>query len=394
MFVVALAIVVILSALLLVYAKEMRTEAMAAGYRLSARQASAVELGAEQWALAQVEANTPALSGSSGSTGGTGTLDVTQIPAEAVPVGGGYFWMVHPDPEQTLTPAYGLVDESGKLSLNAATADQLILLPDITQEAADSIVAWAATTAATNAPSDAGDAGYYSGLPNDPYTLKTAPFETVEELLLVKGVTPAMLYGADVNRDGVVDDAEKQAATAANNGTDSWVQQGITTSTDPRGLFNYVTCYSTHAVDGAVPQGRQRTVGLINVNTAPKAVLMCLPGLSESDADAIVAYRVGNASSTQVNDTSWLASAVAPTTAQLIQPYITGQSYQYSADIVAVSGDGRAYKRVRIVVDARSQPAKIVYRKDLTALGWPLPASVRATLRAGRGLTPGVVGGG
>ncbi len=63
--------------------------------------------------------------------------------------------------------------------------------------------------------------------------------------------------------------------------------------------------------------------------------------------------------------------------------YITGTSFQYSADIVAVSGDGRSFKRVRIVVDARTQPAKIVYRKDLTDLGWPLPPDVRTELRPG-----------
>jgi len=65
---------------------------------------------------------------------------------------------------------------------------------------------------------------------------------------------------------------------------------------------------------------------------------------------------------------------------------ITTKSYQYSADIIAVSSDGRAFKRVRIIVDSRETPARIVYRKDLTSNGWPLPQDVLDQLRSGNGL--------
>jgi hypothetical protein len=58
----------------------------------------------------------------------------------------------------------------------------------------------------------------------------------------------------------------------------------------------------------------------------------------------------------------------------------------YSADIVAVSGDGRAFKREKIVVNVTASPAKIVYRKDLTSLGWPLTPDIRQDLRSGHGL--------
>ena len=81
-----------------------------------------------------------------------------------------------------------------------------------------------------------------------------------------------------------------------------------------------------------------------------------------------------------------------PTKAGAIGGRITGRSYQYSADIVAVSGDGRAFKRVRIVVDAGQTPPKIVYRKDLTALGWPLPQDIRDALRSGKPLPPMIQG--
>jgi len=35
-------------------------------------------------------------------------------------------------------------------------------------------------------------------------------------------------------------------------------------------------------------------------------------------------------------------------------------------------------------VDVRQTPAAIVYRQDLTALGWPLPAALRQKMRSGQ----------
>jgi hypothetical protein len=52
-----------------------------------------------------------------------------------------------------------------------------------------------------------------------------------------------------------------------------------------------------------------------------------------------------------------------------------------SADILAVSGDGRAFSRVRTVVDTLRVPARIVYRKNLNALGWPLDPQIRDSMR-------------
>lgn len=196
---------------------------------------------------------------------------------------------------------------------------------------------------------------------------------------------PVALYGYDLNHDGVLDTNERTLANgaASTNGTTS----------DSRGFFNYITVYSTNAQPttttgtststagrGGVPA---KTVGLINVNTAPEQVLMCLPGLTQSDADALVSART---SSPAIGTTTWVATTLGQSKAQAIAADITGQSYQYSADIVAVSGDGRAFKRVRIVVDARQQPAKIIYRKDITGLGWPLDPAVRQSLRSGQGV--------
>ncbi len=55
---------------------------------------------------------------------------------------------------------------------------------------------------------------YYVGL-QSPYNPPNGPLHSVDELLLVKGVTPGLLYGLDQNRNGVVDGFEQsQIATS------------------------------------------------------------------------------------------------------------------------------------------------------------------------------------
>jgi DNA uptake protein ComE-like DNA-binding protein len=370
-FVVALGITLVLSAMLLVYAEEMRNESMLAASRVSGAQADAVEQGAEQWVLAQIEANVTPLpssgsaASSSSSSNSSTVTNPTLIPAEALQVGGGYFWILRPDPTQDQTYGFGIADESAKLNVNSANATQLALIPNMTQQMASDIVSY---------PSTAGPSG------------SAITYETPEELLMVDTLlTPQILYGYDLNHDGVIDDAERAASggAALTNGTNA----------DSRGIFNYITTFSTNAAAGttgrtqASPRGPQ-TIGLINVNTAPVQVLMCLPNMTTSDAQTLVTTRTN----TQETGTKWVAQAINPTEAAAIAPFITGVSYQYSADIVAVSGDARSFKRERIVVDIRASPAKIVYRKDLTSLGWPLPARVRTSMQQGKGVPQDVTG--
>lgn len=380
-FVLALALTVMLSALLIVYSQEMRTEMVASANRLAEAQADGVEQGAEQWVLAEVEANTTPLvstggtstsSSSSASNSASGTAaSPSTIPAEAIQIGNGYFWLLSPDPTQDQTYKFGIVDETGKLNLNGANQNELLEIPNMSQELAESITNWPSSTAPSGT---------------------TLTYESVEELLLVdQTMTPQVLYGYDLNRDGVIDQAEQAAANGAavTNGT----------TMDSRGMANYLTAYSTRAQPGtpgttrSIPATRstplvKKTIGLINVNTAPLQVLMCLPGLSQAQAQSLISTRAN----LQSTGTSWVSQAIGSTQAAQIAPYITGVSYQYSADIVAVTGDGRAFKRVRIVVDCRQQPAQIIYRKDLTSLGWPLPPEVRDSMRAGKGIPPEVTG--
>src|SRR4051794_30472107 len=223
-FITALGIIVILSGLVLVFAQDMRTEAVASANRMASIQSDAVERGAEQWVLAQVES----------SPGDA--MTITETPAEAIHLGAGYFWLLRPNPDNDQQYNFGITDESGKLNINAINAgneQQLLAFPSMTQEAADAIVDWRDQTGS------GGTDALYSSLP-DPYVAKHYDFETVEELLLVDGVTPQMLYGNDGNHDGVVDDAERAAAATSGMGSTF----GSGDSAD-RGLIHYLTAYSS-----------------------------------------------------------------------------------------------------------------------------------------------------
>ena len=81
-----------------------------------------------------------------------------------------------------------------------AGRDLLMALPGMTEETADAILDWLDED---EEPREYGaESDYYSSL-SPPYAAKNGQLETVEELLLVRGVTPQLLFGADVNRNGI-----------------------------------------------------------------------------------------------------------------------------------------------------------------------------------------------
>ena len=82
----------------------------------------------------------------------------------------------------------------------------------MTEETADSIFDFIDED---DEPRDFGaESEYYLSLPSA-YEAKNGPLDSVEELLLVKGVTPFLMFGADSNRNGVIDASEQQMNTMA-----------------------------------------------------------------------------------------------------------------------------------------------------------------------------------
>jgi DNA uptake protein ComE-like DNA-binding protein len=119
-------------------------------------------------------------------------------------------------------------------------------------------------------------------------------------------------------------------------------------------------------------------VGRVNVNTAPEAVLACIPGIGYENAAALVAYR--DAQSGRLTTLAWVTEVLDEAAALQAGPYLTARSYQYTADVVALGHQGRGYRRVRAVFDTREGAPRLVSRQDLTHLGWALGVGLREQL--------------
>lgn len=132
--------------------------------------------------------------------------------------GPGLFTIIAPVETDSTTQQirYGLIDESGKVNLNyLATLDLELLgigdeeirdmfaeIPGITDEAVDSVLDWIDEDT-DRRQYGAEDDVYQTFVP--PYLTKNGKLESLDELLLVNGVTPELLYGEDANRNGLLD---------------------------------------------------------------------------------------------------------------------------------------------------------------------------------------------
>ena len=153
---------------------------------------------------------------------------------------GGTFSLLRDDHENDTQLAFGLRDEASKLNVNTATRHELVALlvqlsfPDVSvDDVADAILDW---RDADDQPRAYGaENEYYLSLER-PYYTKNARFETVEELLMVRGINQRLLTGEDANRNGVLDPNERDgdASPPEDNGD----------GTLDRGMASYLTVYS------------------------------------------------------------------------------------------------------------------------------------------------------
>jgi len=310
-----------------------------------------------------------------------------------VPLGDGAFTVFRPLYDDQQTVLWGLDDEASKLNLNTATREMLLLLPNMTEDLADSIIDW--RDADSNPGASGAESSYYNTL-NPPYNCKNAPFETLEELLYVKGMTPALLFGEDFNLNGVLDPNE-------NDGDTSWPPDNMDGKLDP-GLWSLCTVWSKDknvdatgkkrvnlntatpdqlAAAGLTPVEVQQVAtarlllpfvsvaqllgnpaagvpailtkvrftavvdklsvsddatvqGLVNINTCLKQVLLCLPGITDEIAVKIMEYRTtpGN----DLSNMGWLLNVVEPAVLQRFAPFITCRSYQFRIHAVGRVG--------------------------------------------------------
>jgi general secretion pathway protein K len=215
-----------------------------------------------------------------------------------------------------------LTDESGKININAITDSTGIILNNllvnmgIEKETADTIVDsildWKDADDLTRLHGAESD--YYMSLPN-PYKAKNANFDSIEELLLVKGVTPKILYG-----DGKLP-----------------------------GLINFITIYSN--------------TDKININAAAPEVLRAIPFMSDDTVQKIMDYRT--ADNTR-KDGSNLQAGLAGDYAK-ISPYITiADSNVYAIELLGYKEKENGKKgyplKAIIVIDSNDRYRVLYYQ--------------------------------
>jgi type II secretory pathway component PulK len=235
---VALIIVLFLSAILtlMMYAflREMQVEYSLAASLVAEKQAGQLAWSAIEKAMVTAQADTAAFAGAQSPwyNNPDEWYEVELSDPDGSPVG--VFTCIRANASGETAPLFGLMDEAAKINLNAAPRDVLMKLPRMTDEIADAIVDW--RDADENVTGQGGESAYYQAL-QPGYACKNAAFDTVEELLLVKGLTPEILYGEDANQNGVLDPAEDDSDR--NPPADN--MDGILDA----GLIAYVTVWST-----------------------------------------------------------------------------------------------------------------------------------------------------
>jgi type II secretory pathway component PulK len=410
--------------------------------------------------------------------------------------------------------------DSSSTSSSSGARDILMNLPGMTQEIADSILDWIDADDQTR---DSGaESDYYSTL-QPPYKPKNGPLTTIDELLLVRGVTPLLLFGGDVNRNGRIDTDEnsnasipnvdnsdgsmnlgwvpyltlysKESNTTASDGTakidlnGSDLQQlytdlqkslsaeqaaficayriyGAPTSTSAGGTSGVsgtggasgtggtasisasvlgdlsqqtgsnkissvldligakVSVTPTSSSGGGQSGGGQSgsgqsgggqsgggqsgsakatiyaspftetagdmksylptlmdytsvsssaTVGRININLAPKAVLMCIPGMTSDIVEEIIARRTMDPTNADksMKFAIWLLSEEIVTLKQMkaLEKYITCGGDVYRVQAIGYFDDGGVAARIEVVLDASTQPATVLFWRDISHLG-------------------------
>lgn len=160
---------------------------------------------------------------------------------------------------------YGVTPEAGKLNLNTATDEQLqqLLLPLLTgleiengQELINALLDWRDED--TDAREGGAESEYYNTL-KPPYNAKNGPLDTIDELLLVKGFNAIVLYGEDVNGNGLLDPNEDDGDASE------------PTYDNADGLLNFgVAPFLT--VSGREPDTALDNKQRINLNLQPAAI--------------------------------------------------------------------------------------------------------------------------
>ena len=382
---------------------------------------------------------------------------------------------------------YGLQDESARINLaTILQADQqakngaktiLMALPGMTDDIADAILDW---IDADSTPREQGAESEYYGTLVPAYAPRNGPPVTIEELLLVRGVTPQLLFGSDAGRMGLISGTSSDEPIPGVDNSDGSMDHGwaayltlhsaesnlksdgstkinlndsdleklyhamekvldkpsatfivafrlggkleLTTSREPdfaklgkasnlksvldligappaQGTFpppppppgNTMPIHNpftsdTAAMNNYLPKLLDNTTvysgesipGRININQAPRAVLMCIPGMTSDIVDQIIAKRVPDpvlAPPDQHYPTWPLTEGIVPLkTMKDLLPFVPAGGSVYRAQVLGTFDQGSSAARLEVILDATKRPTRVLFWKDRSGLpgGFPV----------------------
>ena len=180
---------------------------------------------------------------------------------------------------------------SGGTSAGAGAGRTLLMaLPSMTEDVADAILDF---IDADDEPREYGaERDYYTQLPI-PYAPANGPLQSIEQLLLVRGVTPSLLFGLDQNRNGVLEQSETMAAASSGSTPNAETTGSSSTQAElpDLGWAIYLTLYSKEK--NVAGDGTPR----VNINGSDLATLQTDLSTAVGDdlATFIIAYRTNGA---------------------------------------------------------------------------------------------------
>jgi len=357
----------------------------------------------------------------------------TQFKCENVPVGDAHFWVIGRDPNNSSpsVPVFGLIDEGAKLNLNSISTNVFQYLPNLTSDFGDAIKDWRGTNGAVSP--DYATLGYQDK--NSPFeTVDELRLVYGANLQTLAGDDLNRNGALDANEKdtqgtgqlqyGLLEyttvytrepnfHADGSSLTNVNTASQSKIQQllqsaGVNNASSlsktiyarvhpPRGpgttfkgLFDFCLFCKNQGMSSAdfaaISSNVSTTTNTylrsrINFNNANPDVLIALfmglnvdESTAQSAAQTLVEYRTQNSSN--LTSVAWVVDALgnnsSVVTALARGDWVTTRSYQFTADIAATGAYGRGYRRVKFVFDVSDGTPKILYRQDLSRLGWAL----------------------
>jgi general secretion pathway protein K len=220
---------------------------------------------------------------------------------------------------------FRIMDESGKINLNTLTDNNGIILKNLLMNngvaddtasiIVDSILDWKDKDNLHRLNGAEDD--YYQSLPK-PYKAKNAAFDSLEELVFVRGISRPILQG----------------------------------SADKKGLLPFCTIYSE--------------IDKINLNTAPPEVLKAIPGMTDDMIQRIVEYRDLSTAAKVQPIAGWIGDDF-----NAIAPYVTTAEFNvYSIDAIGYKDNEKRNYAIRAIVAIEgAQKCRIIYYRSPAAVG-------------------------